>query len=257
MFSDLAFVLKSWRLVHLLGISSLRSRYARSKFGQAWLSITTFVQILCTGLVWSLIWRMEINEYLPYVGVGHIVYLFASQTINDSTGIFVADARIYLNGKMPFMLSVGAHLYRSILNLAHNIPTIIVLLIWSDKTQSHINHSFLLGCILTLIFICFSSYFFATICTRFRDLTQLISLLFQLIFLITPIMWKISFLPQKYQAYAYINPFASILELIRNPLIGIPANDLALVSLTIWTCVAAVASIATYAKLNKNIIYWV
>lgn len=113
--------------MHLLGVSTLRSRYSRSKFGQTWLSITMFVQILCIGLIWSLIWRMGVDDYLPYVGVGHIIYLFYTQTINESTGIFVADARVYLNDRQPFMLSVGAHIYRNVLILLHNIPTIFCL----------------------------------------------------------------------------------------------------------------------------------
>jgi len=99
MVNDLIFIAKRWRVVHLLGIGKLRERYARSKFGQAWLVISNLVFIVCIGIIWSLIWKMKIDEYLPYVGVGHVVYLFISQTLNDSTSIFVADSRYYLNEK--------------------------------------------------------------------------------------------------------------------------------------------------------------
>lgn len=257
MINDLRYTAYNWRLVHLLGITALRSRYARSRFGQAWLSVTTFIQILCTGFVWSLIWRMQISEYLPYVGIGQIVYLFLSQTINESTGVFIADARIYMNDKLPFMLSIGAHVYRNFLILLHNIPTIILLLLWSDKVHPAITLDFLLGVALAFTFIVFSSYLLATVCTRFRDLIQLVGLLIQLIFLVSPIMWKISFLPEQYQKYALINPFASMLELIRNPLLGIPVNPMALVSVSAWTALIILLAIVVYKKMNRHTIYWI
>lgn len=257
MLSDFLYTIQHWRLVHLLGVATLRSRYARSRFGQAWLSLTTLIQILCTGMVWSLIWRMEIDEYLPYVGVGHIVYLFLAQTLNESTGIFVADSRVYLNDKLPFMLSVGAHLYRSVLSLLHNIPTIVLLLLWSSHAQLKLSFTFVCAGLVSSLFLIFAAYFFAAICARFRDLVQLVGLLFQLIFLVTPIMWKISFLPSKYQNYVFLNPFASMLELLRNPLIGMPVNEVALLSLCAWTVIVMGLSLFAYIKLNRNIIYWV
>lgn len=257
MFIDFLYTIRHWRLVHLLGISTLRARYARSKFGQAWLSITTFVQILCTGLVWSLIWRMEIDEYLPYVGVGHIIYLFLAQTINESTGVFVADSRVYLNDKLPFMLSIGAHIYRNLLGLAHNLPTIILLVLWSTKAESNISFTYFFCILISFTFVVFSSYLLAALCTRFRDLVQLVALFFQLIFLVTPIMWKVSFLPEQYQHYVFINPFASMLDLLRNPLIGLNTNDFALISLSVWTSLVFVGALLVYSRLNRNIIYWV
>lgn len=257
MLADLIFTLRNWRLIHLLGISSLRARYARSRFGQTWLSITTFIQILCTGLVWSLIWKMEIDEYLPYVGVGHILYLFFSQSVNDSTGVFVADSRLYLNDKLPFMTSISAHLYRNIVIFLHNIPTIILLITWSSHARFSFSISLLYGVFFSSFFIFFASYFFAVICTRFRDLIQLVGLLFQLIFLVTPIMWKITFLPDYAQGYVFINPFASILELIRNPIIGIEVNQLALISIISWTILFSILSYFSYKFMNKKIIFWI
>jgi lipopolysaccharide transport system permease protein len=257
MLNDFRYTLAHWRLVHLLGITALRSRYARSTLGQAWLSVTTFMQILCSGLVWSLIWRLEVKAYLPYVGIGQVIYLFLAQTINESTGVFVADARLYMNDKLPFMISVGAHIYRNILIFLHNVPTIVLLLLWSNKVHPALTIDFFLGIILAFLFVFFISNMLATICSRFRDTIQLVGLIFQVIFLVTPLMWQVSFLPPQYQKFAFINPFTSMLELIRNPLLGMSVNTWALFSLSIWTVSVIVISIAVYTKMNRNTIYWV
>ncbi|MCG6349098.1 ABC transporter permease [Vibrio fluvialis] len=257
MLGDVVDVARKWRVVHLLGISTLRARYSRSKFGQAWLSLTTLIHILCIGLIWSLIWKMELDEYLPYVGIGHVIFIYFSQTINESTGVFVADARIYLNDRQPFFLSIGAHVYRNTLMLLHNIPTIILLVLWSEHAKTNFSFMFFMSLIISMIFLVFTSYLFAVLSTRFRDLIQLVGVLMQLMFLVTPVMWQVDFLPLEYQNYIYINPFASLLEMIRNPIIGMETNIHAFISLCAWTIISIILCFIAYRILDKRIIFWV
>jgi len=248
---------RKWRLIHLLGLSTLRSRYARSKIGQAWLSISMFVFILAIGLIWSLIWGLPIDDYLPYIGVGHIVYSFVSQTINESSGVIVADSRLYVNDEMPFQLSIAAHVYRSILVFLHNLPTIILLVFWSDSAAVAIDHHFLFSFALVLVFTYFSCYLVAMICTRYRDITQIVSLVMQVSFLISPVMWKLEFIPSEYHVYLALNPFAAVLETIRNPIIGYDSLSYFHHSLQVWTAVVVLLSYVVYKKLNRHLIFWI
>jgi lipopolysaccharide transport system permease protein len=257
MIIDIFNTLSNWRLIHLLGLTSIRSRYARSKFGQAWLTLSNLILIISISLVWSLIWKMPIKTYLPYVGIGHLIYLFVAQTISESSGIFIADARLYLNDKKSFLLSLFAHLYRSILIFAHNVPIIVILVIWGDTPSVNFSYQFFLAVFFMLIFMSTFSYIVAVICVRFRDMIQLVNLFFQVIFLVTPVMWQIVFLDAEFQSYVVINPFAAILESIRNPLIGIEVHEYALISLAVWTLVSTIFSVMLYRKMHRNIIYWI
>lgn len=257
MIDDIFFVLKRWRLIHLLGISSLRARYARSKMGQLWLTLSNFFVILCFGAVWSVIWKLPIDEYLPYVGVGHIFYTTVTQTLNESSGIFVNDARLYLNERLPFFVSVGAHLYKAIVIFAHNIPTIVLLVVWSDSAHFNIDLMYPVALLGVLAFMCFGSYLIAIICTRFRDLIQIIGLIFQVAFFVTPLMWMIEVIPIQYEKYIYLNPFASMLVALRNPIIGLPVNVLAYYSILIWVLIFMTCACYLYQKMEKRIIYWI
>ncbi|WP_240181533.1 ABC transporter permease, partial [Vibrio cholerae] len=129
--------------------------------------------------------------------------------------------------------------------------------IWSSSANFEFSFMFVISLSLSLFFVLFASYFCAVISTRFRDLIQLIGLLMQLAFFVSPVMWKVSFLPEQYQNYVYINPFASLLELIRNPIIGIDVNPLAFVSLVAWTFIIGMVSYFSYKVLDKKVIFWV
>jgi ABC-type polysaccharide/polyol phosphate export permease len=86
---------------------------------------------------------------------------------------------------------------------------------------------------------------------------QLVNLLFQVIFLVTPVMWQITFLGEEFRSFVLINPFAAILETIRNPLIGMNVPNLALISLICWTFFTILISVLIYKKMHKNIIFWI
>lgn len=255
-FLELHETVKLWRLIHLIGVSALRARYARSVLGQTWLSLTTLVFIVSVGSIWSLIWGVPIDAYLPYIGVGHIVYTYAAQTINESTGVLVADSRFYLNEKLSFQTSVAAHIYRTTIVLAHNIPTVALLIIWSDSATFDPNISLLFGALFTLFFVYASSYGISLICTRFRDLIQIIALIMQISFLLTPVMWNPEMLDASIRHWIYLNPFSSILELIRNPLIGAPVNPMAYASLSAWTLLSFCCAILASRIFGRRLVFW-
>lgn len=257
MIEDIRSVATHWRLVHLVGISALRDRYARSRLGQFWLTISNLLLITCAGLVWSLIWRTDITKYLPYVAAGQIFYQFAAGTVNESASTLAADTRIYINERVPFFMSTVAHLYRQLIVLTHNIPIIIVVLIWSRAVVPSITLLIIPYIVITLIFITFASYTLSLICARFRDLIQVVGAVMQVMFLLTPVMWEARLLPPRYQDYLFaLNPFAAILELLRNPIIGQPTSPVAFMSIVVWAVIALIAASLAHRVWGRSIIFW-
>jgi lipopolysaccharide transport system permease protein len=252
---DLKYCFKNWRLIHLIGIAGLRARYSRSKLGQFWLTLFTFVQIFLTGIIWSIIWKVDIKTYLPYVGVGHLIYLYISQSINESSGCIVAEARLFTNDPMPLLVAIFSHCYRQLIIFLHNLPILFGLILYKGTVGDwYIALSAFIFC---MIFIFLSSVLLSLIATRFRDVIQLISLVFQICFLVTPIMWNLELIPDKYQIYFLINPLAALLELIRNPLLGMKHSVYAFPILLTWTVVVLIMSILVYSKYRRKLIYWI
>lgn len=257
MWRDFFEALSRWRLIHVLGMMSIRSRYARSTLGQVWMTLSIFFLVLSTGLVWSLIWHLPVKFYLPYVGAGHVLYLFVSSTINDSTTCVVADHRLYINQKMPCSISVMTHVYRSFVVFLHNLPILIGLLLWSSAVHVHFSWAYIPVFLLILFFLFFSSYTLAIICTRFRDFIPLIASLMQVAFLVTPVMWQLKVVPEQYHFYVLLNPFASCLEVLRNPLLGIPVEKVAYFILMCWTSLAACLAFLVHRFMERNTIFWI
>lgn len=256
MIKDLFFVLSKFDIVHLIGLSRLRERYARSKLGQLWVVLSQFINILIFGSVWSLIWNVKIDEHLPYVGVGFIVYGLIATTLNESSAAIIADGRYYTNAKTPYMLSIVAHIYRSIIVFAYNIPSIIILIIWSDAAKFSFDFVWLISWGALLIFLVPWCYVISVSSTRFRDVIQLWGLIFQTAFLVSPLMWRLEFIPVEYRNYFLLNPIAAFLEVLRNPMIGISYGNAALLSILVWILVGIALAFLIKIKFEKKLSVW-
>ncbi len=255
--SVLIAALKKWRVVHLLGVSALRARYARSYLGQFWLTVCALAQIVVIGVVWAKIWRQPIDFFIAYYGVGFSIYSFVSSSIFESAGVIAGDARYYVNDKLPFMVSVLAHIYRNFLVILHNIPIVVGLIIWSEAARFTPTWSMLPAAPLALLFITFAAYVVSVLCTRYRDLGQIVGIVGTNLFILTPIMWESTVLAPEIRGYVYVNPLAALVELFRNPLIGLPVSPLAWYSLGAWTVAAGLAGGVMQRIFGRKLIFWI
>ena len=94
------------------------------------------------------------------------------------------------------------------------------------------------------------------LCTRFRDLPQIIANVVQLAFFVTPIMFKASQLQERLWAVTHLNPFASFVEIVRGPLLGhIPAGHHYLM-VAACTVIGWAVALPFYARFRGRIVYW-
>src|SRR5262249_37282174 len=97
---------------------------------------------------------------------------------------------------------------------------------------------------------------FAMLGARYRDISQIIKSLVQVIFFVTPIMWSPVILPQKDQVFVNLNPVYSYLELIRAPLIG-QAPSLFNFGITLFmTLLGTIICARMFIRFRARIIYW-
>jgi lipopolysaccharide transport system permease protein len=73
--------------------------------------------------------------------------------------------------------------------------------------------------------ILFLSIIITTFCTRFQDMAQVVSVLTQILFFFTPILWQVESLKGRI-SIAQWNPIFHWIQMIRAPLLGnIPTPD--------------------------------
>jgi homopolymeric O-antigen transport system permease protein len=248
--------IENWRIWHLMGSAELRRRYARSRLGQFWLTLSTGILIGALGLVWSVLWKMPMSEMMPYFAASMIIWTMITGFIGDASTVFANTGRYFLNERMSFATAIDAMLYQHILIFLHNI--VIVFLVFAIF-QRPIGPQVLLaipGFCLTVLTAMWLSYVVAILCTRYRDLGQVVTSLLQIAFFVTPVLWKLEFVPEPYRNLIALNPFAIYLSIIRDPILGVS------VPLAHWVIAAAITvggfllSLPFIGRYHRRIVYW-
>jgi ABC-type polysaccharide/polyol phosphate export permease len=93
------------------------------------------------------------------------------------------------------------------------------------------------------------------ICTRYRDVPQLIVSLLQVLFFVTPIMW----VPELLGARAYFvnfNPGYHIVELIRAPLLGKAPSAITWLFVAGMTVLGGSGTFLVFRRYRNRISFW-
>ena len=99
--------------------------------------------------------------------------------------------------------------------------------------------------------------FFGTLCSRFRDIQQLIASFLQIILFITPIFWRPEMMSGKRMILVDANVIYHLVSVLRYPLLGEPPP---LVSVVVSLAFAAFGLIGTfwfYGRFRRRIPFWV
>jgi ABC-type polysaccharide/polyol phosphate export permease len=248
--------IQNWRIWHLMGSAELRRRYDRSRLGQFWLTVSTGILIGSLSLVWSVLWRKPVSEMMPYFAASMVIWTMITGTLGDSTTAFSSRARFFLNERMSFATAIDALLYRNVLIFMHNAVIVVLVFILFQRPIGFRALLAIPGFCLAVLTGVWLSYVVAILCTRYRDLAQVVTSLVQIGFLVTPVLWKANFVPEPYRELVTLNPFAVYLSIIRDPLLGEP------VPLEHWALAIAFTvggfflSLPFIGRYHRRLVYW-
>ncbi len=217
--ADLLRTIKNPALVFFMAWSDVRARYKRSVLGPLWITLSTAIGVIGLGFIWSELFKMDRQSYVPMLSIGLILWQFISGSITESTTVFTRQANLIRNLDLPISFHPAQLLLRQIINLAHNIPLFFLVVLFLGVPLRPV----MLLAIPALLLV-FANLFWMVLLVgmlgaRFRDLEYLINMMMPLVMFFTPVMYRASALPFSGKIL-WLNPFAHMIELLRVPLLG-------------------------------------
>lgn len=209
-----------------LGWQDIKQRYRRSVLGPLWITIATGVMALALGLLYSVLFKIPVAEFLPHVTVGLIMWNFISGCIKEGSQVFIENEGLIK--QLPSALSV--HVYRLVwkqtLFLGHNLVIWLILMLLYPRPLGWDLLLAIPAMALLIVNGVWVVMFFGIIATRYRDVAPLLEAGTQLLFYVTPIVWMTQTLQDQGGAIseraklAQLNPLYHYMEVVRAPLIG-------------------------------------
>lgn len=245
----------SFRIWNLLAMQDIRQRYRRSVLGPFWITMSTLVSIAALGLVYSRIFHTPLRDYLPFLATGLVCWTFISGVVVESASVFTQAENIIKQVSLPFGLYVLRMVWRNIIILAHNLIVILLVNMCFGLYPSLTTLLFIPMLLLTAICSVAIGYLLGALCTRFRDLPQIIASLVQVVFYVTPVIWKPALL-KGHEELLTFNPFFHFLDVMRAPLVNeLPQMNSLYLALAITVFFSA-AAMWFFARYRNRIAYW-
>lgn len=248
----------AWRIWIMLALQDIKFRYKRSTLGPLWLTLSMAITVYSMGFIYSQLFKTDIHEYYPFLVSGMIAWTFISTLIIDCSEGFINDYGLIKQIKLPYSLYIHRIFARNILIFLHNIIIMVpIYIIFYNNVPLNVHTLFLLPALAILyINAFFYGLLISIMCTRYRDIPPIIKSIMQVIFFITPVMWRPEELIGKKHIIVDLNPIYTFLELIREPLLGNLPSSKNLITALVITLFGFVASFQLFSRYRKRIIYW-
>lgn len=254
---DISVALKCYELAGILGWQDIRQRYRRSSLGPFWLTMSMGVLIAALGLIFGTIFETPMNELLPFLTIGLILWTLISTSLNEGCTGFTAAEAIIKQISLPLFSHILRVLWRNLVIFAHNliIFPLVLLVYWEPLSTTAILA--IVGLVLLMINLSWMALLLSVICTRYRDVPQIVASLLQVFFYLTPIIWMPGLLSKRSNMFLLdANPFFHLIEIVRAPLLGTLPSALNWQVGIVLAVVGWGSTTLFYGRFRSRIAYW-
>lgn len=252
--SDAVAALQSGGLVLLLSWQDVRQRYRRSIIGPFWITISNAVLIGAIGFVFGRIFSAD-PQFIASLAIGLTLWSFVSSCIVEGCSSFIVAEQIIKQLPIPLFVHIERVVMRNLFIFAHNAVIIPLVLVFTGNEWSWVALISAVGFCLVAANLLWIVLLAAILCTRYRDLPQIIANALQVAFYVTPIVW----VPAVFGADSWMleaNPFYHLVEVVRLPLL---AHWPSIPNWTVSSLLAVVGwtlTLVIFNRYRRRIAYW-
>lgn len=241
-------------LFWVLTMRDIKVRYKQTVLGAAWAIVRPVLTMVIFSAVFGTFAKMPSDGY-PYpvfVYAGLLPWTFFAAAIGTSGQSLIGSSHLVSKVYFPRLIiplsSVGAGL----IDLLISTGILLLLMLWYGVGWSP---SLLVAPVL-LVGVVFTSLGVGTLLSAltvaYRDFNHLTPFLVQIWMYITPVIFPVGLVPERWQWALYLNPMTGIVEGFRSAFLGKPFDLYGLGISGLTTLVLFVAAVAYFEKVERR-----
>jgi lipopolysaccharide transport system permease protein/teichoic acid transport system permease protein len=212
----------SKELIFELTKRDFQARYLGSYLGMAWAFLQPTITILIFWFVFEVGFKSMPVDNVPFVlwlVSGILPWFFISDSISNATNSIIDNA--YLVKKVAFRVSIlpVTKILSALYIHMFFIGVLFSMFLAYGYMPNLYNLQILYYLFAMIVLILGISWMTASLVIFLRDVGQIVAMLLQFGFWLTPIFWSVKVLPAKYLTVLKLNPFYYIVEGYRNSFI--------------------------------------
>lgn len=190
----------------------LRGKYKGSVLGFLWTYLNPLCQVVIYAAVFSVVFRVQIEKFYLYLIVGMMPWTFFSTSVQGGANCIRAQAEMVKKIYFP----------REVIPISFTASTFVNMLfsfIITFLAIAMADWGFYLRALLYLPVVMITEYILAlglllivsAVTVYFRDLEHIMSVVMMAWIYLTPIMYDVSYIPEKFRHVFFMNPMTPII----------------------------------------------
>ena len=255
---DLALAARLWRIWLRLGVQDVRRRFRRSVLGAAWIFLQLAIMILALGVIYGALLKQDLTSFLPFLTVSLIAWGYLTSSVTEGGQAFIASEGYVKQIGLPiyvyvFRFFVSISITAAISSLAYVAVAVVLRVPLGWGVLWAVPGIFLFAVVSFLL-----TTIFAYVTTRFRDAAYMAAAGLQVLFYVTPVIWRREMLRSHGLDWVVrVNPLYHLLEVVRRPLLDSHPASAASYLVTLLLVVALAGGAWVTARVyHRRIVYF-
>lgn len=218
---------KARELFYFFAWRDIKVRYKQTFLGVGW----AILQPAITAAIFTIFFNRIAKIDTGYINVPYVVFAylgltywgaFSSATSNISNSI-IGNSGVINKIYFPRLIPPFSAAALAIVDFAFAMIVFVVLIVLFGVSINIVGLLWIIPSVLALIFAALAmGLIFASLNVKYRDARSALPFIIQAMFFMTPVIYPISMIPQKYQILAYLNPATGPISSVKSAIFNQP-----------------------------------
>lgn len=203
----------------------VKVRYKQTAIGAAWAILQPFIQMVVFTLFFNKVAGIQAgSKAVPYAifsFIGLIFWNYFSQALQRSASSLVDNQSVVTKIYFPRVIPPISSTVVSLIDFGFAAVVFVGLMVYFKFPPTS------LGLLLTIpaIFVTFIAasglgLFLSAVNVKYRDIKQILPFMIQTGLFLTPVIYPVSSIPERFQWLLYLNPMTGVINAMRSSYLG-------------------------------------
>jgi len=205
-------------LYELVG-RDMKVRYKRSVLGVLWSLLNPLAHLLVFVFLFRWVVPLDIPNYPLFAFTGVLAWNWFSSSLPAATVSITGNRELIRQPGFPIPILPAIPVLSNLIHFLIALGLLLAVLLVTGASLTRAALALPLVIALQFMLTLSLGYFAATLQVRFRDTSHLVALLMFLAMFLTPVFYRASSVPPRYQSLYHLNPMVYLITAYRDVLI--------------------------------------
>lgn len=204
-------------LLQLLIDRDLKARYKRSVLGVLWTMLNPLLTMIVMTIVFSAVFRFAVTNYPVFMFSGYTFWSFFAQSTLAAAPVIYGNGQLIKKVALPKSIFPIAVVASGLVNLLLALPALLIIMLATGRPIQPAMLFLPISLLALVLFTAGLALFLAAATVFFNDIQHIYGVLLTLLLYLTPVMYPLTIVPQRYHWLLSVNPLYYLIEILRQP----------------------------------------